>query len=74
MLKMRKCCVCKRNIWFWNRFYRKYGFCRVLNKKTLKPEGIIYFCSMNCYEKTLTIQEKQSNIFLIFLRNQMKIG
>jgi len=63
---MKKCCICKRNIWSWNRFYRKYGSCKVINKKTFKLEGIIYFCSVNCYEKTLTIQQKQSKIFFNF--------
>jgi len=59
----KHCAICKRRIFFWNDFYRKYGFAKILNKKTFANEGIIYFCSMECYEKTLEIQQKKNKYF-----------
>lgn len=60
---MKKCCVCKKKIYSWNKFYRKHGSCFLLNKETFKLEKKIYFCSMDCYEKTLDLIKKSSNIF-----------
>jgi len=77
-LNTRHCAICRRRIYFWNNFYRKYGFARVFNKKTLDNEGTRYFCSMECYTKTLDIkQKKNKNFFKDYYRdngNWFKLG
>ena len=63
---MRKCCVCKRNIWFWNKFNNKYGEAIVFDKKTFKPLKKIRFCSMECYESVLTPEFKNKSFHRFF--------
>lgn len=48
---MKICSNCKRNIWFWNNFYRKYGKARMFNKKDLTFIKDVFFCSMECYNQ-----------------------
>jgi hypothetical protein len=48
MFKM-ECIICKKRIWFWNKFYKDSGKALIVDKETGIPIQNIGFCSERCY-------------------------
>lgn len=46
-----KCAVCGKRIWFWNRFYRRYGILLVYNENEIIR---VPLCSDKCYFEKYT--------------------